>query len=158
MNDGATGPRWWSLGDLLLAFGGLRYPRSGYVVQLGYLVRESWRVEADCPSCGKRNIVELRGAGITSYGPDGRGGKAPKSTRLASVDRTGYLGLVARGRSVLARGGIDWALEDTPTLLAALAEECGDSLLATCILDLGAVVACAHCHAGFVLSEGLAAL
>jgi len=148
----------WTLGDLLLDFGGLRYPKSGFVVQLDYLVREDWHVEAACPSCGGRMVAELRENGIATLRLSGRGYTEPESAKVASVDRSGYPGFIAKGQAVLARGDADWALEDTPNVLAALAEESGDQVLAARILDLGAVVTCPYCGQRLELSKGLRAL
>jgi hypothetical protein len=148
----------WTLGDLLLAFGGLRHPESGYVVQLGYLVREDWSVEAGCPRCGETMVAELGEEEIVTLRLDGRGGTLPESATASPVDRSGYADRVAKGRAVLALGSHDWPLEDTPAVLAALAGECGDGLLADRILDLGILVSCAYCGQGFILAEGLRAL
>lgn len=153
----ATGSN-WTLGNLLLAFGGLRYPQSGFVVQLNYLVCEGWNVEADCPSCGERMVAELRENGIATLRLNGRGYTEPASTKVASVDRSGYPGFIAKGKAVLARGDADWVLEDTPNVLAALADESGDRLLAARILDLGTIVTCPYCGQRFELSKGLPAL
>jgi hypothetical protein len=148
----------WPLADLLLAFGGLRHPESGFVVQLDYLVRERWKVEAVCPSCGECMVAEMRGEGIATLGLKDRGHTEPESAKTASVDRSGYPGLIAKGQAILARGDTDWALEETPNVLAALADELGDQLLAIRILDLGTVVPCAYCGQKFELSKGLRAL
>jgi uncharacterized Zn-finger protein len=148
----------WILGELLLAFGGLRHPQSGFVVQLNYLVCEGWNVEADCPSCGERMVAELHENGITSLRLNSQGHTEPESAKVASVDRATYLSIIARGQAVLARGGADWSLEETPNVLAALADECGDRLLATRILDLGTAVTCPYCGHRFELSKGLRAL
>jgi hypothetical protein len=148
----------WTLGDLLLAFGGLRYPKSGFVVQLNYLVREGWKVEADCSSCGERMVAELRKNGIATLRLNGRGFTEPESAKVASVDRSGYPGFIAKGQAILARGDADWALEDMPNVLAALADEFGDRLLAARILDLGTTVTCPYCGQRFELSNGLRAL
>jgi hypothetical protein len=147
-----------TLGDLLEAAGGLRHPRSGFVTQLGHLVREGWRVEPACPACREVMVAELRESGITTLRLDGRGHTEPGSARVAPVDRSGYPGLLAKGRTVLARGGADWVPGETPTVLAALADECGDPLLAARILDLGAAVPCAYCGERFEVSNGLRAL
>jgi hypothetical protein len=148
----------WMLGDLLLAFGGLRHPKSGFVVQLEYLVREDWSVEPRCPSCGAIMVAELREEGITTLRLNSGGRTEPESAKRAPVDRSGYPGLLAEGQAILARGDADWALEDTPAVLAALADEAGDRLLATRILDLGTVAPCAFCGQRFELSQGLRAL
>jgi hypothetical protein len=103
-------------------------------------------------------VAELREQGITTSKVDGRGSTVPESARMAPVDRSGYAGLIAKGQAILARGDVDWALEDTPNVLAALADECGDPLLAARILDLGTVVLCAYCGGSFELSKGLQAL
>src|SRR5262249_13386220 len=153
---------WTTLGDLLEAFGGLRHPQSGFVAHLGHLVREGWHVEPGCPSCGHGMVARLEEQVITTLRllayPQGTGGEDytdPEAARMTPVDRSGSAGLIARGRAVLTRGDADWALEDTPNVLAALADECGDPLLAARILDLGAVVICAYCQERFELAQGL---
>jgi hypothetical protein len=146
-----------TLGDLLEAFGGLRHPQSGFVTQLAQLVREGWHVEPDCPTCRNVMVAALGESGITTLRVDGRGSTEPESAKTAPVDRSGYPGLLAKGRAVLSRPGADWAFAETPTVLAALADECGDPLLAARILDLGTVVPCANCGERFELSNGLQA-
>jgi hypothetical protein len=147
-----------ALADLLEAAGGLRHPKSGFVTQLGHLVREGWQVEPTCLSCRETMVAELREPAITTVRLDGRGHTLRESARMAPVDRSGYPGLLAAGRTILARGDVDWALQETSVVLAALADECGDSLLAARILDLGSVVPCAYCGGKFELSHGLQAL
>lgn len=154
----ATTDEWTTLGDLLEAFGGLRHPASGFVTQLGHLVREGWQVEPVCPSCHDVMVATLREPGITTLRVDGRGGTVLESALAVSVDRSGYPGLIAQGRAVLARGDADWPTDDTRIVLAALADECGDPLLAARILDLGTAVPCAYCGRQFALSDGLRAL
>jgi hypothetical protein len=149
---------WTTLADLLEAVGGLRHPKSGFVIQLGRLVREGWQVEPTCPSCRETMVAELREPGVTTLRVDGRGHTVRESATTARADRSAYPGLVARGRAVLAGGGADWAPEEAPNVLAALADECGDPLLAARILDLGTAVACAYCGARFELSMGLGPL
>jgi hypothetical protein len=100
-------------------------------------------------------VAELRGTGITTLRVDGRGHTVPESATTAPADRSGYPGCIANGRAVLADGGGDWAPEEAPNVLAALANECGDPLLAARILDLGTTVPCAYCRARFELSKGL---
>jgi hypothetical protein len=147
----------WTSGDLLHAFGGLRYPKSGYVVQLNYLVCEGCRVEPGCPSCGKRMVAEMREEGLSTLKVN-RGYTEPESARTASVDRSGYPAHIAKGQALVAPGDMDWEPEDTPNVLSALAAEAGHELLAARILDLGTVVPCAYCGHRFELSKGLRAL
>src|SRR5262249_2279649 len=145
----------WTFGDLLHAFGGLRYPKSGYVAQLGYLVRENWRVEAACPSCEKTMLAEIRENGVSTFVLDSGGYPDSETSKLALIDRSGYSVVIAKGKAILACENADWRLEDTPNVLSALAEELGDTLLATRILDLGTTVTCAYCCQTFQLSNGL---
>jgi hypothetical protein len=148
----------WSLGDLLLAFGGLRYPKSGFVVQLNYLAREGWNVEANCPSCDNGVLAEIRARGITTLRMNARGHTDPESAQTALVDRSNYATFIAKGHAVLDQGNIKWPLDDTPFVLAALADQFRDRLLADRILDLATVVACPYCRQRFELSSSLEAL
>lgn len=144
------------VGDLLQAFGGLRNPSSGYVVQLDYLVSEGWNVEARCPSCTEFMLAELREEIITSMIK--AGAPVPKSAKRASVDRSGYPAAIAEGQAILATGAIDWPKEAMPSVLAGLAAELGEPKLAQCILDLGASVVCPYCEHRLKLSTGLDAI
>jgi hypothetical protein len=145
----------WNRGGLLLAFGGLRYPRSGFVVQLDYMVREGWRAEAECPACRETMLAKWRAEGIATSRINEHGYDEPESAKVARVDRSRYSGLIERGQRLLESDRPDWALPDTPGVLAALAFECGDRLLGTIILDLGTTVACPYCAQRFELSNGL---
>jgi hypothetical protein len=103
-------------------------------------------------------VAALREPGITSLRVDGRGRTEPESARVVPVDRSGYPSLVEKGQVLLARVSADWPLEETPHVLAALADECGDPLLAARILDLGAFVSCAYCGGRLEVSDGLRVL
>ena len=138
--------------------GGLRYPNSRFVVQLDYLVREDGNIEPDCPSRDKRIVATLRKNGITTYRLNSRGYEESESAKVTSVNRSGYPDLMEEGRAKLAQGDAAWALEDTPNVLAALADEFGDRQLAARILDLGSIVTCPACGQKFELSTGIKAL
>jgi hypothetical protein len=128
------------------------------VVQLNYLVCEGWNVEADSPTCSERMVAELREQGIATL-KLARGGRTePESAKLAVVDRSAYPGLIRKGQAILARGDADWAPTDTPGVLAGLAVELGERLLASRILDLGTTVPCAYYGCRFELANGLGAV
>ncbi|HUE70384.1 MAG TPA: hypothetical protein VMP01_05790 [Pirellulaceae bacterium] len=145
----------WNRGGLLLAFGGLRYPKSGFVVQLDYIVREAWRAEAECPACGETMLAKWRAEGLATSKINEHGYDEPQSANVTCVDRSCYSGLIERGQRLLESEHSDWALPDTPSVLAALAFECGERLLGTTILDLGTTVTCPYCAHRFELSSGL---
>lgn len=155
----SSGIRWvagqtWSVADLLQAFGGLHYPTSGYVVQLGHMVRELWSVEACCPSCNEIMLAELRQDGILTL-QISRGLRQTESAKVTLVDRSVYPKRIASGKDILARSPTTSALDEVPCVLSGLAYEVGDHVLATRILDLGTVVQCVYCDDRFRLTDGI---
>jgi hypothetical protein len=148
---------WTTHGDLLQAFGGLRHPTSGYVVQLNYLVRENWSVEAACPACGNVMVGELRDPFVSTVQISS--GKLNRTTsRMVLVDRDGYPAAHAKGEAFIASGRSDWELAETPLVLSSLAAALGDTELAFRVLDLGTRVECAYCGHRFVLADSLSPL
>ena len=145
----------WKLGESLRAFGGLRYPKSGFVVQLGYLVIEGGRVESECPACGETMLARFDERGIVCLRITDGGNGIPEFAKAFPVNRSGYPRLISNGQAILAVGRPVWLVEDTPAVLAALAMEFDDELFAARILDLSATICCAYCGQECELSKTL---
>jgi hypothetical protein len=107
----------WSLAELLQAFGGLRYPKSGYVVQLDHMVREEWQVESHCPLCGEIIVAELREEITTRRPGSRRRSGVPKSAKKTSIDRSSYPNRIVKGKVILARDS-GWEFADTSNVLS----------------------------------------
>lgn len=144
---------WWTVGELFQGFGGLYFPKSGYVVQLGHMVREEWQVECDCPTCGERMAAELCDKVVRTLKIDD-GAVVEESARQSAIDRSAYPDVIRKKEAVTGA----WTEAVFPIVMSSLADEVGDSLLATRILDLGTVVRCPYCDASFKLSNALTAM
>ncbi len=144
-------------GELLQAFGGLRFPKNGCVVQLDYLTQTEWMVEATCPTCNRAMVCQLEDDWV-STAQIGHGGQPiAESAKRCPVNREDYMKAIHAGRDVLSYLS-NWNEDSTPFVLAALAAELRDGELTQKILDLGTTIWCAHCAASFVMSEALAPL
>lgn len=144
-----------NLGDLIQAFGGLRHSTSGYVVQLGYIVREGWRVEVLCPLCREVMLIRWRDDDLTIARINMRGHDESATALPARVDRSQYCELIERGILFLHAQTASWPVENTPEVLAALAQDCADPRLANCILDLRTVITCPYCLRPMELHAGI---
>jgi hypothetical protein len=147
-----------TLSHLLQAFGALRFPASVYVRCLDRLYEGDWEVEIDyCPKCRKYILVEMGQEGPITMSVDSRGMPMKESARTSVADRSQYADRIARGAAILREGSDpDWAVIETAAVLAALANERGDSVLGTRLLDLGARVTCPHCGFAFTLADAIA--
>jgi hypothetical protein len=142
---------------LIRAFGMLRHPRSAHCRSIDNLYEGSGEVEVDsCPNCGNYFSVTLTEAGPISVLRDKRGHTRPETEKQLPCDRADYQDKLTKGQSVLVSSeDPSWHESETLTVLAALASECGDSTLATAILDLSSNVLCPNCEKKFTLIEAL---
>ena len=147
-----------TLSHLLQAFGALRFPASVYVRCLDRLYEGDWEVEIDyCPKCRNYILVEMGQEGPITMPVDSRGMPISESARRSVADRSQYADRIARGAAILRQASDpDWAEIETAAVLAALANERGDSVLGTRLLDLDARVTCPHCGFAFVLADAIA--
>jgi hypothetical protein len=142
---------------LLQAFGGLRYPKSVYVRVVDRFYDGEWEVEVDaCPWCSKYILVEMAEAGPITMPVDARGMPQKQKGKRSVADRAHHAERLAHGHALL-RDTEDpsWAEPETSAVLAALANERGNSVLGTRILDLDATVSCPECSYSFRLSDAV---
>lgn len=142
----------FSVGDFLLAFGGLRHPTSGFVAQLGYLEREDWQLEPECPSCKHRFVAKLGLDKIELLTPE-KDSSNLKLTGTIVPQRAAYRALVDSPEAIEIQN--DWSFDETANVLAGLALRLGNNRLAQAILDMVTEVGCPLCSHAFELSEGL---
>jgi hypothetical protein len=147
-----------TLSHLLQALGALHFPGSVYVRCLDRLYEGDWEVEIDyCPECRKYILVEMGQDGPITMPVDIRGMPIKESARKTVADRSHYADRVARGAAVVRQGSDpDWPEIETAAVLAALANERGNSVLGTRLLDLDATVSCPHCGFAFTLADAIA--
>ncbi len=147
----------YTRGELLQAFGGLRFPNSGYVAQLDYLAREEWSVEADCPACNNTMVCQLDDDGVSAVRIGHGGQLVTETAKHCPATRDSYSKAIQSGRGILSNLS-QWNEDSTAFVLAALAAELGDAEFAQKVLDLGTMISCAYCEATFVLAEALTPL
>jgi len=145
------------LSYLLWAFGVLRHPRSVHVRSLGCFDEEPPELEVnECPHCGEYVYVAMGKRGPVTKTTDERGHILEKGAKRIKPDRSSYPDRLAIGKGYLQQSDApSWPEEETGNVLAALAAECGDQLLATRILDIDADVQCPNCHGVFKLVTAL---
>ncbi|MEQ9410744.1 MAG: hypothetical protein RIK87_23740 [Fuerstiella sp.] len=142
--------------ELLEAFGGLRHPQCPYVVQLGHMAREMWRVESNCPHCDQTAIVDMYSDGLKATQHDNRGGLVESTATNNPVDRSNYNAELQASQSAATHD--PWPEDQNARVLAGLAHALGDRTLADKILDLGTRIECPYCHDYFLVANGLSAL
>lgn len=134
---------------LLQAFGGLRCPKSGPVRGVERLYEGDYELESQCPTCKDWIMADLSGDEVNLIG-------GPELRSSVQVDRSNYPQRMEVGHRILnSSDDPAWEERQTADVLAALASECGDSVLATTILDLETTFPCLHCSNQFTLSDGI---
>lgn len=143
------------LPSLIQAFGGVRYPRSAYVHVLDRFYEGEWEVEIDsCPSCARYIVVEMGDDGPIAMPTDSRGLPIREHGKRSVPDRSRYLERIAHGHGILREAADpSWGEAETGAVLAALATERNDPVLATRLLDIEATVTCPHCGCSFMLAD-----
>jgi hypothetical protein len=147
-----------TLAHLLQAFGALRFPRSVYVCSLDRLYEGDWEVEVDsCPQCREYIFVEMGDKGPITMPANSRGMPIRESAKHLIADRSTYADRIKRGNDILGqRSDPSWSEVETVSVLSALAEERGNSVLSTRIMDLDAMVTCPSCSHEFRLADAIA--
>jgi hypothetical protein len=146
----------FTLPYLLKSFGGLRYPGSVHVQCLDRLADDEPEIEIDsCPQCDQYILVTLGAKRLTTMALDTRGHVVEQSARHTIPERTSYAERLALGKELLDSEEPLWSKLETPNVLAALAMERNNSVLAARILDLDLAINCPHCGHSFEISEAI---
>jgi hypothetical protein len=147
------------LSYLLQSFGLLRHPKSVHARALRGQDCDEGPLELEideCPHCGEYIQVEMKKEGPMTRFTDDRGHIVEESAKHLEPDRSDHPKRLAAGAEYLRRSDDPtWPAEETGSVLAALAAECGDRNLATSILDLDADVECPKCSQRFKLVDAL---
>lgn len=145
------------LPSLLQAFGGLRHPKSVYVRVLDHFHDGDWELEIDeCPECGEYVLARMENSGPVTMPVDSRGIPIEKRAKRAVANRAEYRKPFELGAAILQDSDDpSWVEADTGKVLAALALERGNPVLADRILDIDATVSCPHCDESFRLAQQL---
>ena len=138
----------------LQAFAAVRHPLSATAWSLQGLVEDDCELDFSCVSCGVDGVVSLADRPTCIVLNRGDVISFAAGLPQREMDATA----LARGRTILGSNARDpeWPLAATPDVLAALAEELGDTGLARRILDLRTGMKCLACQSEMSLLAGVA--
>jgi hypothetical protein len=139
------------------AFAGIRFPDDPAARAVEGLYEGNDEVICICPGCEKDIAVWMRDDGPHGLAFDARGHTIEDFTGQRVLDRAGYAARLEQAGALLGEAtNPSWPEEQTGEVLAHLAARCGDSRLATRLLDLSAEVRCPCCAAEWAVELAVA--